>query len=295
MGQQERVLIGTSEGFHDLGTLHRSDLAGSEVTALATAAGHWWAIVDGRRRGRGGARRAYAVVGPSSRGHPGLRHFWHVLSGTPGLMRVPKGTPDEESGASAPESTGRSRVEGVVSIASILSGMGLRTSGRRRSWYADAARRSRQVGALHAGPVNAGGALNGGSLIGSRRAPKSSAWARFLAVRSRALSGASPQRHSIILRIEQCSYGPAFSILGGAKGPIAMAGTRNPSRLRSGNGPLPTCAVSSSQRGGGTWSKKPPSSSKFSMNTMRPHCGLAATALCTLATNSSATRMLPRW
>jgi photosystem II stability/assembly factor-like uncharacterized protein len=48
MGQQERVLIGTSEGLHELGTLHRSHLAGSEVTALATAAGHWWAIVDGQ-------------------------------------------------------------------------------------------------------------------------------------------------------------------------------------------------------------------------------------------------------
>ena len=48
MGQQERVLIGTSEGLHELGTPHRSYLAGSEVTALATAAGHWWAIVDGQ-------------------------------------------------------------------------------------------------------------------------------------------------------------------------------------------------------------------------------------------------------
>jgi hypothetical protein len=43
MGQQERVLIGTSEGLHELGTLHRNHLAGSEVTALATMAGHWWA------------------------------------------------------------------------------------------------------------------------------------------------------------------------------------------------------------------------------------------------------------
>jgi hypothetical protein len=48
MGQQERVLIGTREGLHELGTQHRSDLAGSEVTALATAAGHWWAIIDGQ-------------------------------------------------------------------------------------------------------------------------------------------------------------------------------------------------------------------------------------------------------
>jgi hypothetical protein len=48
MGQQERVLIGTSEGLHELGTPHRSCLAGSEVTALATTAGHWWAIVDGQ-------------------------------------------------------------------------------------------------------------------------------------------------------------------------------------------------------------------------------------------------------
>ena len=151
------------------------------------------------------------------------------------------------------------------------------------------------VGGLHAGAVSGGGALNGGSVIGARRAPKSSASARFLAVRSRSVIGASRQRHSIIFRIEQCSYGPAFSIRRGANGPIAIAGTRKPSRSRSGNGPGPVCGVSSWHGGGATWSKKPPCSSKFSTNTIRFHCGLAASASCTPATNSSATSTLPAW
>jgi hypothetical protein len=66
--QQERVLIGTSEGLHELGAQHRTHLAGSEVTALATAARHWWAIVDGQtivhRDGDGSWNEVGAVPEP---------------------------------------------------------------------------------------------------------------------------------------------------------------------------------------------------------------------------------------
>ena len=58
---------------------------------------------------------------------------------------------------------------------------------------------------------------------------KSSASARIVALASRADIGSSPHRHSIMRRIEQCSYGPPDSTFFGAKGPMAMAGTRNPS------------------------------------------------------------------
>ena len=50
---------------------------------------------------------------------------------------------------------------------------------------------------------------------------KSSAPARFIAYRSRACIGANPHRHSIMRRIEQCSYGPARSTRAVANGPIA--------------------------------------------------------------------------
>jgi hypothetical protein len=66
--QQERVLIGTNEGLHELGAQHRTHLAGSEVTALATAARHWWAIVDGQtivhRDGDGSWNEVGAVPEP---------------------------------------------------------------------------------------------------------------------------------------------------------------------------------------------------------------------------------------
>jgi hypothetical protein len=66
--QQERVLIGTSEGLHELGAQHRTHLAGSEMTALATAARHWWAIVDGQtivhRDGDGSWNEVGAVPEP---------------------------------------------------------------------------------------------------------------------------------------------------------------------------------------------------------------------------------------
>src|SRR3984893_4129429 len=47
---------------------------------------------------------------------------------------------------------------------------------------------------------------------------KSSTSTRFLAVRSRVVSGSRPQRHSIILRMEVCSYGPPCATRPGEKG-----------------------------------------------------------------------------
>ena len=58
---------------------------------------------------------------------------------------------------------------------------------------------------LGAQQSTASGAMNAGNVIASRRVLKSSASAKFLAWRSRALMGSRFQRHSIILRIEQCS------------------------------------------------------------------------------------------
>ncbi len=43
-----RVLLGTSEGLHRLGTGQTSELSGHDVTALARDGAGWWALVDGR-------------------------------------------------------------------------------------------------------------------------------------------------------------------------------------------------------------------------------------------------------
>ncbi len=49
---RERVLVGTSDGLHELGGPERGHLAGCEVAALAVEPGRWWAIVGGRALGR---------------------------------------------------------------------------------------------------------------------------------------------------------------------------------------------------------------------------------------------------
>ena len=51
---QPTVLVGTTDGLHELGEERRVQLAGHEVTSLARGDSGWWAIIDGREVWRSG-------------------------------------------------------------------------------------------------------------------------------------------------------------------------------------------------------------------------------------------------
>src|SRR4029077_3377799 len=112
---------------------------------------------------------------------------------------------------------------------------------------------------------------------------KCKAWARLSTslLASRGVNGASPQRHSINFKTEVWSNTRALT-LGShesprLKGDATTVGTRHPSSAlpftRSGSTLLAAVA-----RGGAMCSKKPPHSSKFTMNTVLAHFGPLATA-----------------
>lgn len=59
---QPRVLVGTTEGLHDLGEKRRIPVAGHEVTSLAWGDSGWWAAIDGREVWRFGSDGEWAPV-----------------------------------------------------------------------------------------------------------------------------------------------------------------------------------------------------------------------------------------